>query len=238
MKIAIYIGPGTSQLCVRALITELSPRAQIQLLDATRLIKSSWRKQCDVFVMPGGRDRPYCDTLSGEGNEVIRSFVESGGKYLGICAGAYYACSHIVWDKGTADEIDSARELAFFPGRAIGPAFGSGTFGYEAFSGADLVGISDQLDRDHQIYYHGGCYFEQLDDKSRILANYRDLPSNPIAAVTQPVGNGLALLVGVHPEIGVNTLTPEMPSRLRESIIAAESQRQEFCAQLWDLVGL
>ena len=39
------------------------------------------------IVFPGGADSPYQEKLQGEGNRVIRQFVEEGGWYLGFCAG-------------------------------------------------------------------------------------------------------------------------------------------------------
>ena len=42
---------------------------------------------CVGIVFPGGRDSPYHDKLKGPGNKLIRRFVESGGWYLGLCAG-------------------------------------------------------------------------------------------------------------------------------------------------------
>ncbi|UUZ62721.1 BPL-N domain-containing protein [Polaromonas sp. P1-6] len=62
-----------------------------------------------LFVMPGGADLPFCQALNGAPNERIRRFVEEGGAYLGICAGAYYACREIAFHAGTDGAICSAR---------------------------------------------------------------------------------------------------------------------------------
>ena len=45
--------------------------------------------------MPGGRDQPYCRELGGAGAGAVRDWVERGGGYLGLCAGAYWACSRV-----------------------------------------------------------------------------------------------------------------------------------------------
>lgn len=50
-------------------------------------------------------------------------FVHSGGSYLGLCAGAYFGCSRVVFEPGTPLEVVGDRELAFFPGIARGAAF-------------------------------------------------------------------------------------------------------------------
>lgn len=50
-------------------------------------------------------------------------FVTQGGSYLGLCAGAYYACARVEFEPGTPLEVVGDRELAFFPGIAQGAAF-------------------------------------------------------------------------------------------------------------------
>ena len=73
----------------------------------------------NIFVMPGGADLPYCKKLNGLGNRKIRKFIEDGGFYIGICAGAYYACRRINF-KGKDYEVSGDRELELFEGTAEG----------------------------------------------------------------------------------------------------------------------
>lgn len=47
-----------------------------------------------LLIMPGGESWVYLEDLGEEGATQIRDFVFSGGSYLGICAGAFYATSH------------------------------------------------------------------------------------------------------------------------------------------------
>ena len=237
-KISIYAGPGSSQHCVSALVSELQSYRQIELLQPRALIDQSWCDQCEILIMPGGRDRPYCDALNGAGNRVIRNFVHAGGRYLGICAGAYYACARIVWDKGSEDQIIAPRELALFPGSAIGPAYGNGTFGYEHYQGAAVIDLHDDQAQIIKSYYHGGCMFEQPEADTRVLAYYSGLPGTPIAALAQPCGNGLAVLLGVHAEIGTHAIVPDMPAQLCSHIAAAEPLRRQFIKRIWSLVGI
>src|SRR5439155_581244 len=84
-----------------------------------------------LFIMPGGRDQPYHAGLQGEANQQIRAFVEEGGAYVGICAGAYYGSARVEFDRGFPLEVCEERELCFFSGTAVGPAYGKGTFAYE-----------------------------------------------------------------------------------------------------------
>jgi len=47
----------------------------------------------DVVVFPGGSQRKHAEELGDDGRKAVRKFVESGGGYVGICAGAWLACS-------------------------------------------------------------------------------------------------------------------------------------------------
>jgi glutamine amidotransferase-like uncharacterized protein len=50
-------------------------------------------------------------------------YVRAGGAYLGLCAGAYYACSRVEFEPGGPLEVVGNRELGFFPGVAAGAAY-------------------------------------------------------------------------------------------------------------------
>lgn len=63
--------------------------------------------------------------------------MEGGGTYLGFCAGAYYACSTVQFEMGTSLEVKGQRELAFFPGVAVGSV--APGFDYRNESGAQAT---------------------------------------------------------------------------------------------------
>lgn len=54
----------------------------------------------DVLIMPGGSGSSQAKHLEEPGREAIKSFVSSGGGYVGICAGAYLASSQYEWSLG------------------------------------------------------------------------------------------------------------------------------------------
>jgi hypothetical protein len=83
----------------------------------------------DILVWPGGGYPAYWDEVGLEGKTSIQQFVDGGGGYFGICAGAYYACDYMVWMddsdypppdyKVEGDELN----LDLYPGVAYGPIF-------------------------------------------------------------------------------------------------------------------
>ena len=154
-----------------------------------------------TFIMPGGRDRPYAAALDGRGNAQIRSFVEQGGTYLGICAGAYYGAKRVEFERGSPLEVSEDRELAFFDGIATGPAYGPG-FAYNSEQGARMALLHTEQGI-MRVYYNGGCTFQGDLQNVKIHARYQDIKGHPPAIIECAVGKGQAFLSGVHLEKGI-----------------------------------
>ena len=66
-------------------------------------IRADVLEQFDVVVLPGGSGSGQAKGLGTTGREAVRSFVEEGGGYLGICAGAYLAACNYDWSLGVLD---------------------------------------------------------------------------------------------------------------------------------------
>ena len=173
--------------------TLMEPWADVVALSAKDVINGGWRGDQGYFVMPGGRDLPYHEKLAGQGNEQVRGFVENGGVYVGICAGAYYGSSEIEFEKGKEHEVCEPRELGFFPGKTIGTL--RGEYDYDSDHGSEMIKVVFD-DHDRLLYYHGGCYFSGSDENTEVLAHYAEFDKPAI--VRCRVKNGLALLSGVH----------------------------------------
>lgn len=198
-NILIYSDDGASQDCVNALLKYYGDQAQ--LTSGVDLQSDDWIQQTKLLIVPGGRSLPFYKTLSKVGNQNIIQFVEQGGCYLGLCAGAYYASSETIFATSTPLELNLQSELNFFLGRAIGPVFSDKKFEYNSESGAEQVDIIWQDQKKYSVYFNGGCYFENADQFSntKILAWYTK--NNLPAIIICKVGKGCALLSGVHPEL-------------------------------------
>lgn len=202
--ILVYLDVGVSSHGFNALVAslrELTPTFFIKTIDHRALIKGGWEKDTRLLIMPGGRDQPFHTLLQGLGNQRIAEFVAGGGRYLGLCAGGYYGSAFIEFEKGGELEICAPRELAFFPGRAVGPAYGLGAFCYQTEKGARTAQLS-WSGGITPTYFNGGCAFEAPESHpgTTTLARYHDLSDRPAAAVLCTVGKGRALLTGAHPE--------------------------------------
>ena len=87
----------------------------------------------EVVIFTGGSGSKQAGTIGDKGREQVHQFVERGGGYVGICAGAYLACDgfpwglHVLnaktpspkWQRGRGDVklefTDKGREVLGFP---------------------------------------------------------------------------------------------------------------------------
>jgi biotin--protein ligase len=223
-RIAIYQGEGASPLTLSE---------ETIVLTEENFLTSDWEKTISILIFPGGRDRPYHAALQGAGNQKIRSFVEKGGTYLGLCAGAYYGCRHVEFDRGFPLEVCEERELSFFNGKAIGPAYGKGTYEYGTQRGARAARLQIE-GGDFCVFHNGGCTFEGDFSACKIWARHLDLPDCPPAIIECPIGAGRAILSGVHIETSAHSLDPTDPfiETIWPSLSASEASRLQFWAEL------
>ena len=206
-----------------------------------------------LLVMPGGADLPYCKTLNGAGVQRLRAYVQGGGAYLGLCAGAYFAASRCEFEEGTAQEVVGARELALFTGTAHGSA--SPGFAYDSDVSAVAARVLfpsnpaslERLDDLAVCYLNGGCVFLPHTDSGNgvdVLARYAagSPGDGGIAAVRCHVGEGLAVLSGPHPEMAPKFLSQSTGSTaeqlLRAELTAGDGSRIRLWRSLLHNAGM
>lgn len=155
-----------------------------------------------AFIMPGGASRYVTDKLRGAGNAAISTYVEDGGVYVGICAGAYYACAEIQWNQKGETPLSATGELNFVNGTASGPIEEFCTRDGGELRTARIVRLQcgDQVDAAQALYW-GGPYLPDAPGLD-VLARYTDLPSHAPAIVRGTYGKGRFLLSSPHCEIG------------------------------------
>ncbi|KAG5457373.1 MAG: biotin-protein ligase [Olpidium bornovanus] len=246
MNVLVYSGDGVSSTSVEharaSLRALLAHRYDVMIVDANVLRSEPWTEQCALLVFPGGRDLPYLRDLAGTANQRILSYVRRGGRYLGICAGAYYASARVEFELGGPLAVEGSRELAFFPGVCQGSVFPG--FQYNSMVGARAAAIhvdpgalgDGDLPEEFRVYHNGGGAFVGADSLPgvTVLARYANAdalfrePSGLGAAsvVDCQVGSGRAILTAVHPEY--------IPSRLDPAEYASVDSAAPFAALFQD----
>lgn len=163
-----------------------------------------------AFFLPGAnKGSRYADKLAGDGNKKVREFVENGGTFVGICAGAYYACEKIEWAfDNPAEKIDRSPGLDLIAGIARGPhrhlVAPNGT--HVDWTGAGVTTVIHSIRngsfQTSSVLYWGGpaLRIDENDPDTTVLARFAAVPDHPPAIVRRKVGRGQALALGVHPE--------------------------------------
>jgi biotin--protein ligase len=191
--IYIYDDVGVGDESLKQMILTLknfSKKYTVKTINAEQIKNCDWTENAALFVIPGGADLHYAKKLNGSGNEVIKKYIQNGGRFLGICAGSYYASSYVEFGR---------RELSIFPGKVIGPILAP--YDYKSNKGARAAKIKTNFSEIPQttVFYNGGGYFADAEkySKTEIIATYEN---NLPAIIIINYGNGKTLLSGVHLE--------------------------------------
>ena len=196
--ILIYQDYVHNQGQLHAALVKTYGHARVCFCDAADILSGVLNDQVSLFVMPGGADLYYCEKLNGAGNDRIRAYVENGGFYLGLCAGAYYACGQLNWAAGTDQEISGSRELNFYSGIATGPILEyleNSKLERSWHHAAPIQYDDGEILLTTKTAYEGGPVFSGGD--ADILARY----NNGDAAIIEcAVGRGRAILSSSHIE--------------------------------------
>ena len=205
---AVYTGSGTWQESIIAFEKFLEwKNISYEEVSAWDINHNDLRPLYQGIFMPGGWAYNYKKSIHDDGDQHIRDLVSSGGAYIGMSAGAYYACDNVKWE-GT----DYPYYLNLFHGDCIGPID-------EIAPWPDYVMTTMTINQSHEaniyesltedILYYGEPYFISYEGQEMQVFASWNVPLN-LNADKQPgiigfnYGQGRVLLVGPHPEIEEN----------------------------------
>ena len=131
----------------------------------------------DMIAVPGGfGDADSYDTLFKNNSKAVRQFVRQGGRYLGICMGAYWAGRHYL---NILDSVDAVQYLKQ-PGADTHRPH------------AKYMPVTWQGKADHMFWYDG-CSLVGDRSKYETIATYAN--GDAMAIIQNRIG-----LIGCHPE--------------------------------------
>ena len=140
-------------------------------------ITESYFKKVDIVVFPGGiGDSDSYDKILRPREDVIKNFVHRGGRYLGVCMGAYWTGHHYF------DIIDSAKVVQYIkqPTAEIRRSYST-------------VAEVNWLDQNYNMFFYDGCCIKGDQNKFTTVARYAN--SDPMAVIQDNIG-----IIGCHPE--------------------------------------
>jgi biotin---protein ligase len=201
----LYNGTSSNVQSLAAIKTEVETILQDNVhffsCSAAFIRDAPWHKSVNIFIMGAGVCSTWEEELGQVGMQKIRDFVTQGGRFLGICAGAYFGSALSIFKITGAEPIIKMRPLKFYEGAALGPLLQDSDYLSPQAARATRI---DLLVQDTAFsglcYYQGGCCFDAsaLSERTKILATYKDI--DQIAVLSCKVETGCAVLCGVHPE--------------------------------------
>lgn len=206
LNVLIYCGAGICQFSMnqtfKTLRRFLKNSYDVKMVDLNTLSNANipWEADCALFVMPGGRDCPYMKDFTEQAViPRIKTAISSGKmKYLGICAGAYFASDRIEFELGRAGyEVCQDRPLKLIDGVAKGPLPGKSFYYSDDPMGEKsqmhAITIEGESTGLLKVAYNGGCYFPET--RENVLSQYNEPDMHNPAIILQDESFCLS---GVH----------------------------------------
>jgi len=214
LKIAVYDAGGVGGKGPRNLDKVFEGNKVILRRVGAIDIRAGILGQFDLVIFPGGSGSKQAAALEAEGREVVKKFIDQGGGFVGICAGAYLAASNYKWSLGISNHRTFCKSIDL-------PEIGRKSMWYRGTSTpvkmelteegrkilGDVKGIFD-------VRYHNGPIMSAMDKKGlgafRSLATFRSEVSrykpqegtmvNTPAIIVGEFGKGRVLCISPHPE--------------------------------------
>lgn len=175
--IALFIHqPKCSVQSGNGVIKALSPYYRFKIFTKHEL-EDDFFDDVDIVTIPGGiGDSDSFNYLMKINAQPIRNFVANGGKYLGICMGAYWADTHYL---GLLNDVRAVQYLSRPNTDTRRP--------HAKFIATNWKG------HDMNMYWYDGCALVGDESKFETIARYKN--GDPMAIIQDNVG-----LIGAHPE--------------------------------------
>ncbi|GEP44821.1 BPL-N domain-containing protein [Brevifollis gellanilyticus] len=97
IRVALYDDAGSAGQGIPKVTEQLGKCPDIEVTKLNRDGIRAGLDGYDVVIFTGGTSGRQANTIGLVGREQVRRFVEAGGGYVGICAGAYLACDGFSW---------------------------------------------------------------------------------------------------------------------------------------------
>ncbi len=152
-----------------------------------------------AIFFPGGDADYFNADINATGIQHIRDLVSDGGAYIGMCAGAEFACDKLIWQGYTIDY-----PLDLFQGEAVGPIDQLAVWPDYTMTTLTM-NLNDEINQfepvtEDMLYWGGSVFQPYANTNVDTVATYNGLLNN-LAIIKFNYGTGRVLLISPHPEI-------------------------------------
>ncbi len=176
-KIALFVyDPKASVQCANGMINALGKHYEFRLFSKNEM-EEGFFDDFDIVAFPGGiGDSDSFDRLLKHNKKAVKDFISRGGRYLGICMGAYWAGSHYF---NILNGVDAVQYITR-----------PNTDTRRPHSKAMPVTWEGQQEK---MFFYDGCALVGNNSKFETIATYSN--NDPMAIIQDRIG-----LIGCHPE--------------------------------------
>ena len=176
MHIALFVHhPHCSVDSANGIITALSPQHTFKLFTKDQ-VEDTFFNDVDIIAIPGGiGDSDSFDRLMSNNFDSVKKYINSGGRYLGICMGAYWA------DQDYFNILDNARATQYITR--------PNTDTKRPHAKAMPIVWKDTA---YKMYFYDGCAISG-EGEFETIATYPN--GDAMAVIQKRIG-----LIGCHPE--------------------------------------
>ncbi len=220
VSIGIYADQGVNPDGVLALSLCLADaNISFMAIGNEEINSNSFAKKVAAILMPGGWAEQYNQGINEKGAKRLQNFVEDGGGYLGICAGAFYSAKEIKWAGETIPY-----DIDLFPGVPSPPTFTLPAWPGYTMAEMDIQTshpLATKLPKTIQVLYYGGPSLNaKTDQVVSVLARFAN--GRQAAIVSFEKERGRVFLSAVHLEYDLNSMRdgsawPELESGFTDS---------------------
>ena len=177
-QIGIFLNhPECSQDCVDGITQSLCHQYNISVFGQNDVNAKTFSR-LDLIAFPGGIGdaNSYDKFFRRKAQNAVADYVAGGGRYLGICMGAYWAGSYFF---DILDGVDCVQYIKR-PQAEIRRSYGT-------------VANINWRDQQESVYFYDGCALIGDESKYKTIARYAN--GDPMAIIQNRIG-----LIGCHPE--------------------------------------
>lgn len=176
-KIALFIyDPKASVQCANGMIRALGEHYDFRLFSKNEM-EEGFFDDFDIVAFPGGiGDSDSFDRLLKHNKKAVKDFISRGGRYLGICMGAYWAGKHYF---NILDDVDAVQYITRPDTDTRRPHAKAMPVTWEG--------------QQEKMFFYDGCALVGNNSKFETIATYSN--NDPMAIIQDRIG-----LIGCHPE--------------------------------------